>query len=614
MDDLKSVVAVMATLAETLYCDIASRFSVTSRVQAIELAYMRSRIAEEGLSFLTKTLPRYGKAVDTALATGKLLNIIGFKSGDAAIPKFLGWLLVRLFCARTGGVLDNPEPEALKHLRQFVYFFYKLEIPYEKENLEKVFQSFEDVDNELVAYANACYTDPIVPVARALVARVTGAVDPYRITPKHGPGAVATGEKAHQKAHFKRVYRKLEEHYPFTEWMCFSLSHVADTVGQIQNLSVEDESVSKTIPVNKDSRGPRIISAEPLEIQWIQQGLGAALQRSIERCSITRGHVNFTDQTVNQRLALLGSLGHPWVTLDMKEASDRVSSDLVKSLFADHPELLSCMFACRSGVTELPNGKKVTLNKFASMGSRLCFPVEALVFYALIVGSLVVHKKYSMRQAAKRVYVYGDDIVMRVEDYDVALQCLPSVGLKFNVDKCCTHGFFRESCGVDAFLGVNVTPVRLRTVWSHHQTAAVLESYVALRNAAAGRGYSQLAEAVERLVQSKYGNIPYTDNYTQAPNGAYVVGCEAIAYASDILPARIQNQKFRRRTEVRDLRLPNYGEYQVHSWVSLPERKVAREDNWSGLLRRYITGNGRSGAVYALPRSNRLKRGWVSVE
>lgn len=588
-----------------LYRDIAERYNVAPRIQRAELKYIQSRCDTEGLSFLTKALPRLGKAVDTALSKGTSLSIQGYTL-SGAIPKFLGWLLGSVFDMR-GVELANASPVALMHFRQLVYFLYKLRVPYEPRTEKTVIDSFVSTDAELVKYKPSIESHPATKGAREIISRVLCRLDPRDINPRHGPGAVATGEDVIRKSKFKRIYVGLERIYPFTEYFRFGLSHVADTFREIQRLEVKEHATAKVVLVPKDSRGPRLISAEPLEIQWIQQGLGAGVEACINTHPLTAGFVNFDDQTVNQRLALEGSRGSTWVTLDMKDASDRVSLDLVKTLFANIPHVLDALEATRSSFTRLPTGEEIPLNKFAPMGSRLCFPVESLCFYALILSALQLKYCCPLRKLVGRVFIFGDDIIMRKEDYLVALQTLPVFGLMFNDSKCCTHGFFRESCGVDAYRGIIVTPVRLKHLWcSRRPTPEVYPSYIALRNAMIGRGYLRVAQRVEDKLRAMYGNIPYTDDYEVALNGAFIAraGCPAfVAYSA---PARVLNQSIRSRYN------KNLHRMEYHCLNSVPLKVRVKRDTWCELLRRTLCG-GAAGGVYALPRRNRLKRGWNPI-
>jgi hypothetical protein len=553
---------------------------------------------------LTKNLPLLGKAVDTALSNGTALNVEGFTLHNR-VPKFLGWLLELVFDSH-GVELANANPVALKHFRQFVYLLYKLELPHDETTCKKVVESFVEVDDELPLYAAACRTHPCIPKAREIISRIFGTLDGRDILPRHGPGAVSTGEKTCEKTLFKRIFTGLEQFYPFTEYFCFNLNHVSDTCHSFDSLELSDKPTAKVVLVPKDSRGPRLISCEPLEIQWIQQGLGPKLESYIKTSKISGGFVNFDDQTINGDLALSGSRDGEWVTLDMKEASDRVSLDLVQSLFDYTPKLLELLLATRSTHTCLPDGRIVKLNKFAPMGSRLCFPIESICFYSLILSVLQMKYKCPLKKLRGLCYIFGDDIIVRRADYADVLQILPLFGLKFNQQKCCTQGLFRESCGVDAYKGVIVTPVRLKTVWSHRRrTPESYSSYVAFRNAMYGLCNFRVTSYIERHLRSVYGEIPYTNLGIRNPNGSIVACASAPSLYSDSALSHQLNIKMKRRFNSALQR------FEYHGWLSIPKKIKTCFDGYAEWLRRFVDGYGACGGVYALPRRNRLKRGWI---
>ena len=109
------------------------------------------------------------------------------------------------------------------------------------------------------------------------------------------------------------------------------------------------------------------------------------------------------------------------------------------------------------------------LRKFASMGSAMCFPIEAMVFLAIAV--LVMHKvdgraptPKSCKFYARKCKVFGDDIIIPNHYAPSTVLGLTYFGLKVNEAKSFFKGKFRESCGVDAYDGYNITPVYIRTL------------------------------------------------------------------------------------------------------------------------------------------------------
>lgn len=551
-----------------------------------DLNEIQSRLAQEGLSFLTKTLPRLGKAVDRALAHGDQFNYSGFKkakgtqlpqfmrtlldwlftpdgypwelhthgiqisneigtrretrecsdtlqgfhprNADAFIDRFSrratskGWTLVResgqlghpTRCVAEGDVLSprGVQIKALRAVRQLCLFCYKLELPYTEKDANKVISDFVDTDRELPTKPemdSRKKSDPqfgwITNEARKIIARVLCNVDPRKGIPKHGPGAVATGERPSQKHHFKRYYRRLAAFFNYDEWFFLNHRHLCDDLSVMRGLKSEEFGTAKVVLVPKDSRGPRLISCEPLEYQWVQQGLMHQLVDALESHPLTRGHVNFSDQSINGGLALQGSdpdQGYPWVTLDMKEASDRVSWILVEDLF---PQVwVDAIWASRTPQTRLPDGRVQKLRKCSPMGSAVCFPIEALVFYALAVATLMSTGIHSLHDATTNVYVYGDDIICRPDHYRMIANTYQAYGLKLNADKCCVYGPFKESCGVDAFYGHRVTPVRMRAPLTMSRKPSQLASMVALSNHLWSIGAYRSADYLKQHIESEW--------------------------------------------------------------------------------------------------------------
>jgi hypothetical protein len=489
-----------------------------------DIASLRRRHQAEGMSFLTKTLPKLGKAFDKALSTDTTFVVPpefrARKYGTMKIPVLFGplWKLVfspdgciracdgdtedrRLYrqfdASRTGNfeIINDDLPPfaqpssmqiaAVRAIRQICYLAYKLELPYTEEVEQQRIDSFLEIDAELpqvsedVPLTKEAYS--ALENANLLLSYVLRDLNPAEIVPKHGPGAVATGEKVHEKFNFKRIFSGVGKFFDIVENFFFNYTHLCDELDSLEAMEEIPESCTKVELVPKDSRGPRLIAMEPLETQWIQQGLAREIIDIVEDSrSITHGFVNFTDQTVNRALALEHSMDGEFVTIDLSDASDRVSEWLVRRVF--NGRIGDYLCSCRSNATILPDGRRVELRKYASMGSALCFPVEALVFWALAVGSLTRLRTARDLRSLPPVYVYGDDIVVRKCDYEQVGLIFEQLHLKLSEGKCCTGRFFRESCGCDAFKGVDVTPVRLHTLWPTAKSPEALLSYVAYAN------------------------------------------------------------------------------------------------------------------------------------
>jgi hypothetical protein len=567
----------------TLLTDVQTSFSevITPRALRLTIQKINDRCAREGLSFLTKTLPRLGKALDRALLAKQpfdcpreFARIRGSK-----LPMFCGELFARVF-GHDGVLLLSPCVTSIKHLRHILFVFYKLDVPCGSKLKNAVLSQFAKAEEDIAIYddlfaeiaslvdCSPAGYDRIFPVvsrtvirkARRLLSRVFSGFDPADILPRHGPGVVSTRETLSGKYRFGRINPRIQQVYPFDAYFCASKGHVCDTYPEFKD-KLDCETSARVLLVPKDSRGPRLISCEPLEFQYVQQGLGRAIVDWVERHPLTRGSVNFTNQQPNQFGALLGSSTGRYSTLDLKEASDRVTRGLVKLLFPDN--VFRYLDACRSLSTILPDGRTLKLRKFAPMGSALCFPVMALTIWSIL------RSISSDADARKSVLVYGDDVVVRADQTANAIITLESFGLLVNRDKTCDHGFFRESCGVDAYKGENVTPVRIRTTWHRTIAANVYTSYVESSNNFYKHGYHLVSKFIAEMVIGLYGPVPSSD---------MLLACPSLMVITE------SHRRFRRRVNSDLQRL----EWLVPEVASRPIRRVT--DGWSMLLRFFTEG------------------------
>lgn len=518
---------------------------------------------------LSNELGRIGKNFDSFLAGSRVLMIPHESETDSGYPR--SELEASLAALIEGQPCWGPEQaDVVKYVRQVCYFLYKLALPYSLEKEEGVVSNFVWTDEELGDM-------PLgfdIPLGKSFIRRVFQDFDPRSIRPRNGPGSVSTGERLDDKWRFSRIYEGIDQYYPFHDY--FSMRRGVDDLEDLYALGSPlrwlQRGIAKVVLVNKDARGPRLISEEALEYQYIQQGLGRKIVAWVENHRLTSGMVNFTNQEVNRKLALSASVSGDWVTLDLKDASDRVSLELVRYLWQDLPEMLSALEACRSDSTMLPSGKVISLNKYAPMGSALCFPVLALTISAVLVDAL-------RHDISKPVpfYVYGDDIIVRTMDAERAVQALESVGLRVNISKSCLKGNFRESCGMDAFYGVQVTPIRVKVLWASENVADSYESYCALANALCKAGYVHASDWLWKKLEDAFGFIPWGDSESGFP-------CREV---DDPQMAELLNVK------VRGLRRRFNADYQRVEFrvrILVPQKYESRLDSWDRLLQNLLLG------------------------
>lgn len=203
------------------------------------------------------------------------------------------------------------------------------------------------------------------------------------------------------------------------------------------------------VPKGVDKK--RVVSMEPIFHQYLQHGTQSCMRNWFRKHGF---RIFLEDQSLNRRLAQEGSKYRNFGTIDLSSASDSVTKTLVWECFP--PKLRSELFRSRSRHAVLPNGNQIELEKFAPMGSATCFPVECYVFYSicqLAERRLGVHAYYS---------VYGDDIVVSENIFDEVIALLTALNFTVNEDKT-FHPWdsFKESCGIECYLGCDVSPCRL---------------------------------------------------------------------------------------------------------------------------------------------------------
>jgi hypothetical protein len=479
------------------------------------------RVANEGISFLTISLPEFGKDFHKSLDQGKVAraDFAGYaKSGY--LPKFLSGFTSLIFDARSGLLLDEPNIDAIRSIRQICYLFSKVDLPCSDARVVAAMRQFVKCEQDVrEADRNRSHGDlrHFQEVCMRLFGDVMSNVDRKiyygQVVPKHGPGATADKLKGNQKFNQRTWTERLDEIFHHSEYLYPSVSHFLEG-HPLDILEPGAEIPVRVITVPKTMKTPRIIAIEPTCMQYMQQAIGIELVESLEAHSVTRNLIGFSDQEPNQLMARQGSLDGSLATLDLSEASDRVSNQLVRQMLAPFPWLAMGVDASRSRKADVPGFGVLRLAKFASMGSALCFPIEAMVFLAIVFVGIEKELKRplgrrDLNDFAGKVRIYGDDIIVPADFVRSVVSTLQDFGLVVNESKSFWTGKFRESCGKEYYDGNDVSVVKCRRMLpSQRRHVPEIVSAVSLRNqlnaACAWKTVEYLDGLIERFIPLPY--------------------------------------------------------------------------------------------------------------
>jgi len=463
---MKSLIALSQVLLE----DLGKRCGVST---LRDVKTVTARVDHEGESFLTITLPAFAKDFERSLEQGRIDDdqFSGY-ARTGGLPRFLGGFLRLVFDAKHGTLMREPSIDAIRAIRQFTMAFGKINIECSKERVDAAIDGYMRCELDVIEadqrfpLLESVITSASNPLFRELFSEIDREVYDEELVPKHGPGSTAERLLGNEKYNQLEWTDRLDRFFPADKFLIPSIRYWSD-LGGVTFHEPGDERPVRVVTVPKTLKAPRIIAIEPTCMQYAQQALMERIVEGIEGSDLLSPLIGFTDQNPNRELAREGSRFGKLATLDMSEASDRVSNLHVMALLKNHPNLAGAVQACRSMKADVPGYGVIPLAKFASMGSALCFPFEAMVFLSIILGSIAselsvpVTRRF-ITDLHGKVRVYGDDIIVPVEFAPAVISSLEGFGLKVNTGKSFWTGKFRESCGGDYYDGHWITPVRVR--------------------------------------------------------------------------------------------------------------------------------------------------------
>jgi len=476
-----------------------------------------SRIEEEGFSFLTITLTNFGKDLEKGLDQGyvdhNLFKAFAFQRG---LPRLFGGFLDLIFDRNSGVLLNTPDEDSIQAIRQLTLMFGKVKMQCTPERDYAALKRYVECEQEVKDADKffPLYEEDFKRVSSLLFSGLFTRLDHMayygELIPKHGSGATADGLHGNAKFYQSDWPVRLEEYFPageylFPNWRYYDASF-------INYLEPGSEVPVKVTLVPKTLKTPRVIAEEPTAVQYVQQGLLEAIVDEVSKDFVLESLIGNKYQEPNQVLALKGSSDGSLATLDLSEASDRVSNQHVLALLSRWPHVSGAVQACRSRKADVPGFGLLRLAKFASMGSALCFPFESMVFVTVVL--MGIEKELNTRLSRSdiksligKVRVYGDDIIVPTEYAQSVADYLEAFGFKVNRSKSFWTGKFRESCGKEYYNGYDVSIVRVRSMFPGKLTdSQELISTVSLRNQLYKAGLWRSVKYLDRVIEDK---IPF---------------------------------------------------------------------------------------------------------
>jgi len=289
------------------------------------------------------------------------------------------------------------------------------------------------------------------------------------------------------------------------------------------------------VTVPKNSKTDRVIAIEPGWNLWFQKAIGTMIRRRLLRVGI-----DLNNQSINQRLALLGSKYFKLATVDFSSASDSIALELVREVLP--PRWFQIMDICRSHYGKSSNGPR-RWEKFSSMGNGFTFELESLIFYA---AAEAVAEYSGALTASEPISVYGDDVIIPSSTFELFSSFSEFLGFRVNPKKSFSSGSFRESCGSHYFGGIDCKPVYLKEKLRHVESFFKLANSVRLlahrRNSHYGCDHSflecwhhlyyRVPEPLRLWSPLGAGDVGFVGNFDEATPTRARYGIEGYTYSA----------------------------------------------------------------------------------
>lgn len=517
---MKSQESVLLHVVRGIFKDVRAAYPAIMGLD-LDLERLTRYCQTRGLSLFTLDLPSLDSALLNGLESGRLVlggPLSRAVSKKTKVPKLCSGLWLRVF-DRHACLRPDADPTSIFFLRQIFCLGKKLEVECSEDRTNAVLENYHAIERSIRQPTLQWDSNELDPGDRLGSCHFVQALDGPRYDPrqlslleeeetsskernrvdrdllqqvqrvadlvvnsfdhfdpiqrsaeleaegrgigfKHGPGAVAERMVNWEKSLFPYWSAKLEYLFPFE--LC------GKTAGDNRDRPVNHELASRLICVPKTAKGPRLIAAEPASHQWCQQSILSFFVDQFGK-HFRGSFIDLRSQYKSGDLVLQASRDRTLATVDLSDASDRLSCWTVERTFRTNPSILYHLHAARTRLLRDEISKEqsfLRLKKFASQGTATTFPVQSLVFLVVALAASVRETPTWAKiwELSSQVRVFGDDIIIPTHGYERLVRIMELLELKVNMAKSYVNGHFRESCGVDGYMGYDVTPVKPKTL------------------------------------------------------------------------------------------------------------------------------------------------------
>lgn len=362
-------------------------------------------------------------------------------------------------------VLDVDSYKCIYQLRNFFARYTASEDSYtQKERLDMQQRKYEkDLSfYNTVQQQKPAFLQPVIGEARKLIREILGRLDMQEIFEASRFGRRASIGVPYRESYLDVKMRATLTRSPWgagSLWQQYLkgdrvLSSFLDFRQEIEEETLPQEKLWETVLIEqlrlsfvpKKFDKLRGVMPYPTADTVLSLGIGDIMVRALKEHGLDLARL----QAKHRRLVKRMSKHRRSVTMDLSGASDCVTRWLVRLLLPYEWWFLLKKFSFRR--VKLPNGRVVHTETFAGMGCGFTFPLQSLIFYALLQAV----KK--LTASTGLISVYGDDCIFPTPMYPYVERVFEALRLKINRDKTFVERYFRESCGEDCYRGSSVRP------------------------------------------------------------------------------------------------------------------------------------------------------------